>query len=47
MVAAGNHDIDKQENEVEIFQQIHPAEIGTYDSPLGSLSMKNPPYSLP
>ena len=49
-------DIDKMDNGTEIFQsyearfrmpQVRPAELGTYDGPMGPLNMDAPPYPLP
>ena len=55
-VCAGNHDIEKQENDVDIFlayehrfdmPQVKPAQLGTYEGPLGYMDMDIPPYPLP
>ena len=54
-ITAGNHDIDKSENGNEIFAayesrfrmpRIKPAELGTYNGPIGPLNMDRPPYPL-
>ena len=55
-IVPGNHDIDKVANGNGIFlayehrfrmPRIKPAELGTYDGPLGPLNMDRPPYPLP
>lgn len=55
-VCAGNHDIDKQATGVDIFlayqnrfrmPEVRPAELGTFNRPLGEMNMDNPPYPLP
>jgi len=55
-ICAGNHDIDKQENDSDIFlayenrfrmPQVKPAELGTYQGPTGYLDMDAPDYPLP
>jgi len=55
-ICAGNHDIEKQENDGDIFlafehrfrmPQVQPAQLGTYEGPPGLMNMDQPPYPLP
>lgn len=56
MIAAGNHDIDKQYSRKEIFlgyehrfrmPRLHPPELGLYEGEDEKLNMDAPPYPLP
>mmetsp|Transcript_49342 Transcript_49342/g.56919 ORF Transcript_49342/g.56919 Transcript_49342/m.56919 type:complete len:694 (+) Transcript_49342:93-2174(+) len=56
MIAAGNHDIDKQFSRKEIFlgyehrfrmPRVHPPELGLYEGEDEKLNMDTPPYPLP
>lgn len=55
-ICAGNHDIEKHENDGDIFlayenrfdmPQVKPAQLGTYQGPLGYLNMDVPDYPMP
>jgi Calcineurin-like phosphoesterase/Purple acid Phosphatase, N-terminal domain len=56
MLVPGNHDIEKQENDTEMFMayenrfrmpRMHPPVMEKYDGPPGLFNMDHPPYPLP
>ena len=55
-VCAGNHDIEKQLDDGDIFMayehrfdmpKVQTAQLGTYEGPAGYMNMDHPPYPLP
>jgi hypothetical protein len=56
MLVPGNHDIEKQENDTEMFlayehrfrmPRVRPPALGKFDGPPGLFNMDHPPYPLP